>query len=126
MGIAEGGRAVITYFGRTGPALGAEDVARIQQESAETDYRRVEVDLTTARVDSALGISGTSIYIADEGGADWQIKLRKIDNTVGDALKNTDLPTGTTLIFRFADILVSNAAAATGTAPLVLIVGGYL
>lgn len=85
----------------------------------ETDYNIVKVDLTTAHADYALGKQGTSLTILDLGGANWSFKL--ID-TSHDPIQSTWLTNGTRIILDFADIYVTNAAAAAGTAPAVLYV----
>ena len=108
------------YFTRTGQAVSARDLRVAQQESQENQAIRVSIDLTVARSNVPLGLSGTSLYIADIGGADWQIRL---SSPTADALYSTDFRTGTVLEFEFTELYFTNAAAASGTAPVIFIVG---
>lgn len=112
------------YSSRSGAALSAPDLRNIRVEQAnENDFVRITVDLTVSRNNQPLGIAGTSLYIADLGGADWQIRL---GSSTASLLYSTDFAARTTIQGRFTELYFTNAAAAAGTAPVVFIVGRYV
>lgn len=111
------------YAYRTGQALSPADLEQTLVERAnENQARRLVLDLTQARSNVALGISGTSIYIADPGGADWELRL---SSPTSDPILSSDVSARATLEFRFTELYLTNAAAPSGTAPLILIIGRY-
>lgn len=119
------------YFTRTGQAISPADIRDAQRDTVtaiqqlggrENGTRVVEIDLTVARTGEALGVGGSSIAIIDPGGADWSFQLEPIANHP-DVFRSSYFPAGTVLEFDFTDIRVTNAAAAAGTAPAILVVG---
>jgi len=115
---------VSSYFRRSGPAISAADIRGSLEAlpQAENGTRLITIDLTQARSDTPLGVSGSSITILDTGGADWSFRLAPTANHP-DAFPIAYFVPGVVLEFEFDDILVSNAAAAPGTAPAVLLIG---
>lgn len=112
------------YFRRSGPAISAADV-RVGLDAlpkAETGTRLISIDLTQPRTNVSLGVGGSSITILDPGGADWSFRLAP-SSKHPDAFPISYFPAGVVLEFEFDDIRVTNAAAAPGTAPAVLLVG---
>ena len=100
--------------------LSLDRKARLLVNNLENDYSIVQLDLTVARSDTPLGVSGTSLTIIKKGGAPWSFKF---NSTTKDAILSDWIGDGTTFEIEFTDIYVTNSAAPSGTAPAVLFVG---
>jgi hypothetical protein len=89
----------------------------------ENAYSVVNVDLTVARNAALLGVGGRSLTILSLGGAAWSLALVQGNGQLGPFIPSTYLLVGSLFELDFQDIAVTNAAAPSGTAPLVLYVG---
>lgn len=87
----------------------------------ENDLVRAAIDLTVARNNQPLGLAGTSLFIADIGGADWQMRL---SSPTASLIYSTDLGARFTIEdLAFSEIYFTNAAAPAGTAPVIFLIG---
>ncbi len=73
------------------------------------DYKVLAIDLTGARTDTLLNVSGKAITVLTKAGT-WTFKLVKIDGTDGDVIDSADLTNGTIIGVDFQNIKFTNGA----------------
>jgi len=116
------------YYGEALPTLidvgyyplSLDRKGRLFVNTLENDYSIVTLNLTVARSDTPLGVSGTSMTIIKKGGAPWSFKF---NSTAKDAIQSDWIGDGTTFELEFTEIYVTNSAAAAGTPPAILFIG---
>ena len=74
------------------------------------------VDLTTARTDAALSITGLALTVVDKGTGTWSMKLKFADDTTCE-FTSTEISAGDSWEIQFSDLLLTNAAQAAVTGP---------
>ena len=94
----------------------AELARQVRRENAS---RVLVLDLSVARTNQSLGVSGTSITVVDPGGSAWSFTLQPSANHP-DVFQSTYFPAGSQLEVDFTDIIFSNPA---GTGSVVLFIG---
>jgi len=100
--------------------LSLDRKGRLFVNALENDYSIVQLDLTVARTDEPLGVSGTSLTIIRKGGAPWSFKF---NSTAKDAIQSDWIGDGTTFEIEFGEIYVTNDPAPSGTPPAILFIG---